>query len=188
MQEIEVKILKIDVEATLAQLQELGAHYVGEKNLSAILLDTPRRDLSKKNGSLRLRQENDTCYLTYKAFGGKQQFKNLKETEIIVSDFQQAKNLLSAIGYSNVYRSYEKKRFEFTLGNATICIDKYLNALSYIPVFMEVETRTEEDMVLALKTLGIDKSQAKHYSLSDLLRIYKPEPIPQAEMEPYSDY
>lgn len=188
MQEIEVKILNIDVEATLLQLQQLGATFVEEKNLSAILIDTPRRDLSKRNGSLRLRQENDTCYLTFKAFGGKQQFKNLKETEIIVSDFQQTKNLLAAIGYSNIYRSYQKKRFEFTLGNATICIDKYINDLSHIPVFMEIETHSEADMVTALQTLGIEKSQAKHYSLSDLLRMYKPAPKPIEEMEPYSDY
>lgn len=176
MQEVEVKIFDIDVEATLAKLQNLGATYVGEKLLSAVLLDTPRRDLVRINGSLRLRKENEKAVITYKTLKSKNEFKSIKELEVEVSDYEKAKELLFAMGYNNIYRSYQKKRFEFILNNVTICVDKYLNEFEKIPVFVEIEGRSEQDVIKTMEILGIERSKAKNYALSDLIRIYLPKP------------
>lgn len=186
MYDIEVKIFDIDIEATLAKLQDLGATYVGEKLLSAVLLDTPRRDLVRMNGSLRLRKENDRSIITYKTLKSKNEFKSIKEIEVEVTNYEKAKELLFAMGYSNVYRSYQKKRFEFHLKNAVVYVDKYLNEFEKIPVFIEIEAQTEQEILKTLELLGIDRSKAKNYALSDLIRIYIPQPKKEPERNPNS--
>ena len=122
-----------------------------EKNL---VFDTPAGGLTQNNSLLRLRQQGDTFYLTFKKpllpaediFG----YKARNEIEIVVNDFQKAENLLLALNYQVIF-IYEKYRTTHGRGNLKVMFDE-----TPIGNFVEVEGPYKEIDELA-RELGYCK-------------------------------
>ena len=124
-QEIEVKFYLQDLARFEKNLLGLGAELIQprthERNLR---FDTPDMALTRTFQVLRLRQDEHSRF-TYKRpeSGGNGSVSSRKEIEFEVSDFENARLFLEALGYQ-VYVSYEKYRRTYRLAGLEIMLDE----------------------------------------------------------------
>jgi len=140
MDEIEVKILEINVKKTLAKIESLGATKTFEGDLEAIYFDTPDKSLRNTNRILRLRRKGPITELTFKKRMPSTSVKHVKEYETKVTDFENTYKLLIGLGYEERRRT-SKHRISYKLGEAGIEIDTYLGSDAHVPTFLEIETQ-----------------------------------------------
>jgi adenylate cyclase class 2 len=139
-QETEAKFYVQHPEALQERVESLGAHpehmYVREVNLR---FDTSARALSKAGHVLRLRQDQ-RARLTYK--GSERSAPGTlsrREVEVTVSDFDETRELLEALGYEVIF-IYEKYRSTYKLGALEIVLDE-------LPYGHFIEIEGQEDQI-----------------------------------------
>ena len=154
-QETEVKFYVRQIKRVEGRLQALGARLiqarVHEVNLR---FDLPDGSLRREEKVLRLRQDTQTR-LAYK--GPSQQTDGVLsrvEFETAVDDFEAARDLLEALGYS-VVATYEKYRSTYELGALHIMLDE----LPYGD-FVEIEGPDVTALQKVSEELGLDFSTA----------------------------
>ena len=123
-QELEVKFYLADLEALQKTLEGLRANLVQpriyERNLR---FDTLEGNLTRNHQVLRLRQDTANR-LTFKGPQSVHQGVSARtEIEFIVSDFENAQNLLEALGYQ-ISMIYEKYRAVYEVSNTLITLDE----------------------------------------------------------------
>jgi adenylate cyclase class 2 len=150
-QELEVKFYLTNLPALERRLQEIGAVVaharVHETNLR---FDTPEGELAKTLRVLRLRQDT-AARVTYKGPGELSGGVRLRqEIEFTVSDFNNARTLFEALGYT-VYLMYEKHRTTYRLGEVLVTLDE-------MPFgsFAEIEGPDPESIAAVNQQLGLD--------------------------------
>jgi adenylate cyclase class 2 len=123
-QELEVKFHISDLGALEQRLQTLGAPCSQLRTYEINLrFDTPDLALTRSLQVLRLRQDTQ-ARLTYKGPGRDESGVRLRrEIEFIVSDFDQARGLIEALGYQ-VSMLYEKYRAVYELGEVHVTLDE----------------------------------------------------------------
>lgn len=150
-QEIEAKLLVQDLLRTRQKLEEKGAKCITPRQFEDNLrLDLPDLSLSREGKVLRLRKFG-SAQLTYKA--DKQLNRGIAtrtELEVTVSDFEQTRNILAALGYQPIF-VYEKYRAVYQLGNCHIMLDE-------MPFghFVEIEGRDGAQITALAENLGLD--------------------------------
>ncbi len=150
-QELEVKFYVADLARVESRLLSLGARQtqprLHEVNLR---LDTPDLRLTKSLQVLRLRQD-DQARVTYKGPGVDQGGVRIRrEIEFVVSDFEAARHLFSALGYE-VAMMYEKYRRVYDLDDVHVTLDE-------MPFgdFVEIEGPQPESILVASQRLGLN--------------------------------
>ena len=89
------------------------------------------------------------------------------ETEVEVSDFEEANDLLMQMGF--VHKSYqEKRRIPFILYDHEIDIDFWPG----IPPFLEMEGKSEEDIESVLKKIGYTIKDTISCTADEVYRLY----------------
>jgi adenylate cyclase class IV len=78
---------------------------------------------------------------------------------------------LNALGLE-AYGVLKKTRTIYHLDNAHFEIDKYLGNDSYIPVFLEIEAESEEQVYKYAKILGFKANDCKPWTFSELKNYY----------------
>ncbi len=149
MKEVEVKILEVDPEQIRKKLEELGAKKTAEGIMKATLFDTEDGKMKKANQTLRLRDWNGKTEFCFKKKGESKEFKQKEEVETFVENFDAAAKILKGLGFTKT-RYYEKKRESYELENIHFEIDSYPK----IPVFIEVEAPTQEEVKKGVELLG----------------------------------
>ncbi|MDY0359883.1 MAG: class IV adenylate cyclase [Desulforegulaceae bacterium] len=149
--EIEVKFYIENYEKILHKVIEY-ADKSGKNSLEKnILFDTENKYLKKQNKILRLRSYLGKTILTFKKHlpHSSNEFKELEETEVFASSFEELNYILKNSGYSNT-QVYEKMRQIFLKNNLEICLDR-------LPFgdFIELEG-TKSDIKLAAQALDLD--------------------------------
>ena len=146
--ELELRILDINVDAVISKLEKLGAKKVGDWNYTRYIYDTKPYDEDKW---IRLRTNGTKTELTYKDYTD-DSIKGVKELEIEVSDLEKTKQLLEILGYS--YRSIQQnKRIRYMYDDTEIDIDTWPHLNTYV----EIEAPTIEKvnkMINILKEFG----------------------------------
>lgn len=107
---------------------------------------------------IRVRQTNDKTTIAVKHIlaPNETNIQQMLETEIEVSNINEANNLLEALGF--VYKSYqEKERMTYSLDGYELDIDTWPR----IPAYVEVEGKSENDLENILNKLG--------YSIEDTI-------------------
>ncbi len=122
--EIEVKFLLKDLPRLELRIKALGGKLiqprVKETNLR---FDTADGALSKDHRVLRLRQDQ-VARLTYKGPAQMNRTVSVRhEIEVEVNDFENARLLLEALGYST-FMVYEKYRTTYSLGDVLVTLDE----------------------------------------------------------------
>jgi adenylate cyclase class 2 len=150
-QELEVKYYITDLQALEDRLKELGARlaqaHVFESNLR---FDTPEGDLTRNYQVLRLRQDTE-ARLTYKGPARTQDGVRVRqEIEFTASDFNAARALLEALGYT-VSMMYEKYRTTYELDGVLVTLDE----MPYGD-FAEIEGPNPERILAVNRRLGLD--------------------------------
>lgn len=159
--EYEVRILEIDKEDIIKRLEELGATKKGKFEQKRYVYDL--RPLEKGKW-IRLRTNGIVTTLTYKDIVTNT-IDGTKEVEFEVEDFNKANEFLEKIGFKN--RSYqENTRIQYILNDIEIDIDSW----PMIPTYMEIEGKSEEEVIQMQELLNIDKNKLTTLNCDD---IYK---------------
>ncbi|MBU2476769.1 class IV adenylate cyclase [Candidatus Micrarchaeota archaeon] len=136
MIEIEVKHKirnKKTAEKIRKKLKEISIHEKKEKEVN-LVFDLPDSSFKKKGFLLRLRKDSENI-LTFKSpVKSKGKFKQRKETELKIKDFDRTKKLLEKMHFSPFF-VYEKKREYFDFNGTEIVVDE----LPFIGFYMEIE-------------------------------------------------
>lgn len=168
MEEIEVKILDVDVKATIGKLEKLGAKKVHEANQKFILYDYPDNRLKQEGKVLRLRENGKKIEMTLKERVSKDKSKIMIEHETNISDMETAKKILSSLGIVEIWKG-EKHRISYKIDNVEFEFD----TIPGIPTYLEIEAPDEKTLFEYVKKLGFDESDAKPWTYKDVLQHYQ---------------
>jgi adenylate cyclase, class 2 len=149
--EYEARFCDIDAGAIIKTLSARGATRTMPRTLMRrIVFDNT--NISAKRGWLRLRDQGDKTTLTYKQVANDDSsIDSILEAEIVVSDFNDTRALLEAIGFTAV-RYQENYREEWRLNGVTLDIDTWPD----LPTFLEVEGPGEQAVRDTAAALGLD--------------------------------
>lgn len=158
MHEIETKILEVNKEEIKKKLESLGAKetqnirlivdWYGPKGLSHDGDDPWYLRVRKTSGG-----KNEVSWKSLEKFVGNT--RQSEEINVDVSDFENAKNLLEAIGLE-YYAHQEKDRTSFLLKDWSFDLDHYPN----MPAYLEIEGNSEEHVGEAIKLLELENHEA----------------------------
>lgn len=133
------------------------------------MLDFVEKFQINPNKWIRLRKTNNKITLATKHIlaNNDTNLQQMLETEIEVSSFEGANDLLIQLGY--YFKSYqEKKRLSYRLWDHQIDLDTWPG----IPTYMEIEGNSEEDLNNILEKLGFSISDAISCTADEVYRIY----------------
>ena len=159
-QEIEAKVLNIDIAQVEAILIKIGAVKASEQFFKSATFDYPGFPLDKEAAWVRMRDDGKEVMIAYKKrLGVNDMQKGLNDTgmeeiEFQVSDFDLTTQFLLKIGMVIKF-SQEKKRVTYKKGDVTFDIDTWPRLNPYI----EIEAPTWEDVDTAILELGFSLDQ-----------------------------
>jgi adenylate cyclase class 2 len=161
--EYEARFTDIDTDAITARLIEHNAVQRVARTLMRRIVFT-NADIDAKGGWLRLRQQADRVYLTYKQTAHDQNtIDRILEAQVQVGSFDAAKHLLEAMGFT-ARRYQENYREEWELDGVIYDIDTWPD----LPTFLEIEGASEHEVGHAATRLGLDLSDASFGSVDEL--------------------
>lgn len=144
---IEYEIRKLDVsfDEVIQKLERIGAKKVGVYHQKRYVYDFIP---VQKGRWIRLRSNGKVNTLTIKEVKSLR-VDGTKELEILVSNFNDTNEILMKLGY--IPRTYQENfRIEYTLDGVNFDLDKW----PMIPPHLEIEGKSEEDVLKAMKLLG----------------------------------
>jgi predicted adenylyl cyclase CyaB len=171
--EIEVKILEVDPAAMASRLKELGATLEFSGEMHAIFFDDAEGHVGAEGNALRLRREGDASVLAFKRRLRKDTAKVMDEQETAVSCFDTMRRILAGLGYNEIAETRKwRDEFELPATNAKVVIDRYKDALSCVPPFIEVEAESEALVISVVKMLGLSPDDCLSWDTRDLAKHY----------------
>jgi len=171
-QEVEAKILNIDIGQIEKKLVVLGAHKIYEKLFRSTSFDYPGFTLDKQAAWIRLRDEGDKITLAYKQRLGVTDMNKgtndsgMEEIEFEVGDFETAKQFLLKIGLIEKF-SQEKRRVSWKKSSVMYDIDTWPRLNPYL----EVESDAWETVDAAITELGFDLKEKKICSATQIYEM-----------------
>ena len=149
--EIEAQFININPQQVIKRLHELGAVKQGpEKLYRRYAFSLP----NKKEAFVRIRDEWEKITMTYKEHIANTVDGTI-EIELIVQDFQEARQFLQAIGLKE--KAYqETKRLSFRLDD----VEFDINTWPGLKPFLEIEAPTPHKVKKYAKLLGLDWNKA----------------------------
>ena len=167
MHEIETKILEVNTDNILTKLKSLGAIETKNTRLYVDWYCIKEALTAKHPWYLRVRKTTDgkseISWKSLETFVGNT--RQSKEINIDVSDFEKAKDLLSAIGLEH-YAHQEKDRISFSLKEWNFDLDQYPK----MPAYLEIEGNSEEHVGEAIKLLELENHEALSQGETKLIR------------------
>lgn len=157
--EYEVRVLDIDVDSFIKQIEKLGAIYVNKYEQKRYIYDfNPKID----NKWIRLRTDGFKTTLAIKEYQSVE-IGGTKEIEIEVSDIEKTDEILNQLGYSK--RSIqENKRIRYILNDVEIDIDTW----PYLNTYVEFEGKNKKSVQDLLKLLEIDENSITTMDAQDI--------------------
>ncbi len=146
--EIEAKMKVDDLSVVRDRLKGVSATFVGEYLERNVFFDTEDRSLLTADEGLRVRLATDSggsnhvCTITFKGPRLHGVLKSREETELIVSDFDDAVALLKCLGYVMVL-SFEKRRQTWSIAGCRVELDE----LPHLGPYIEIEGPREETVL-----------------------------------------
>ena len=165
--EIEAKFLEIDVPLITQKLTDLGAKKEFDKVFKEWIFQgagETQKEWEKTFKRIRIRDQEDKVFMTFKE-NKKWGLSDTTEIEFEVSSAPKAKELLEASGISEI-RFQEKRRVHYELDHVDIEIDYWPG----IPALLEIEAKSEAEVKVTAKRLGLDFRKAVFI---DARQVYK---------------
>lgn len=162
-QEVEARLLDINVDEFISKLEATGAIKVGDWLQVRKCFDfLPAR----KNSWIRLRTNGVETTLTIKEIVN-DKINGTNESEIVVSDFATTEEILNKLGY--VARStQENRRIRYVLDGVEIDIDFW----PLIPTYAEFESETEDQIKNVCKKLNVEFENLVTIDVSSVYNHY----------------
>lgn len=177
--EIEAKFIEIPADFR-DRLKAVGAVCVKEERMMRRRnFDTPDRQLLKKNGWIRVRDEGGKITLSYKQLQDRT-ITGTQEVNIVVNDFDETCHFLEATGFAS-YTYQETKRESWKLDDTEIEIDTW----PWIPSYIEIEALSETILWEVVQKLGLPKGHALFGSVEIVYQHYYN--VTEAEVDSWSE-
>lgn len=168
MNEIEAKILEVNVENVVKRLEEINGEKIFEGEIITYIFDTKDDKLKNSNNLLRIRDVGGKIILGMKIGKSRKKVKAAEEYEVEVKGFEVTKRILEALGY-NLKQTIKKHRISYRLGDCRIDIDK----IKGIPPFLEIESCCKEKITKCAQSIGFSENSLKPWTVFDVLKRYK---------------
>jgi adenylate cyclase class 2 len=167
MQEIETKILEVDVEAVKQKIKSLGAEEIQNTRLSVDWYGP--KGLTHKGDDpwfLRIRTDQEgRSEITWKS---KREHLGVsstkKEINLQISNPKMHEELFSEIGLE-LYGHQEKDRVSWKYQDWKFDLDQYPN----MPAYLEIEGKSEENIQEAITLLGLENKIATPLGERDII-------------------
>jgi len=173
MQELETRIIDIDVEAIRNILLANGAENVKREDQINDIYDFEDGRLLAKKGYARIRTVNDMLnnkivyFMTTKKMLSQERFKVMEENETIIDDKQMGEGIFKSLGLV-LKESNKKYRESYKLYDCLIEID--INDKSFCPFpYLEIETTSEDKLEKVVKLLGYTLDDTTSQTIYDIL-------------------
>lgn len=173
MQELETRILDIDVEAIRAKMLELKTEKVKVENQINRIYDFEDRRLLNSKGYARIRTIEDLLnnktihYMTTKKMLSQEKYKVMEEHETVIESSDEGENIFKALGLSLV-QSISKYRESYKYKNTLVEID--INDKSFCPFpYIEIETAYENELEEVVKLLGYSMDDTTSKTIFEIL-------------------
>jgi adenylate cyclase, class 2 len=173
MQELETRILDIDVEDIRRKLIGLNAEKVKMENQINRIYDFEDRRLISSKGYARIRSIEDLLnnktihYMTTKKMLSQEKYKIMEEHETVIESSEEGENIFKALGLSEV-QSIGKYRESYKYKNTLIEID--INDKSFCPFpYIEIETSYEEELQEVVGLLGYKMGDTTSKTIYEIL-------------------
>ena len=174
MNELETRIIDIDVDDIRKKLKNLDAKQVKAEDQANELYDFEDGKLLSQKGYARIRTtldritNNETVFMTTKKMLSQDTFKIMEENEVIVDDKEMARKIFTSLGLVLV-QSISKYRESYKLENALIEID--INDKNFCPFpYLEIETNSVENLDKVVKLLGYTLEDTTSKTIYDILK------------------
>ncbi|HIQ94627.1 TPA: class IV adenylate cyclase [Candidatus Ventrenecus stercoripullorum] len=167
--ESEIRILEIDKEKFIEQIEKLGATKKGEYFYKRCVYDFHPAKVGKW---IRLRTSGEETTLTIKEIIDNKKIDGTRELEIVVSDFEKTKEILEELGY--IPRdTQENKRTRYMYQDVEIDIDTW----PHIPTYVEIEGKDEDAVKEFLKCISYQEEKLTTLDVDSIYReIYHIDP------------
>jgi adenylate cyclase, class 2 len=163
MNELEAKLLDIDVEATARRLRELGARE-GDRLLQRRYVYDVQPEVPGK--WIRLRTNGIVASLAVKTITSNT-IDGVRELETAVPDFDGMAGVLTEMGLRA--RNYQENwRTSYSLSDAELSIDEWPG----IPPYLEIEASSPESVLSTARKLGFEESELKYINTVDVYTRY----------------
>lgn len=173
MNEIETRIIKIDVDKIKDSLTKMGCERVKDENQENNIFDFPDRRLLNKKGYARIRIVEDlihnktVSYMTTKKLISQEKYKVMDEKETIIEDGSMGKDIFVSIGLELV-QTIKKHRESFKYKNTLIEID--INDPAFCPFpYLEIESSSPEEINEVVSLLGYTMNDTTSKTIYEIL-------------------
>jgi len=151
--EIEVRFLHVDYDDLRQKLRKAGARQEhAMKAMKRVIIDYPDQRLQQEQGGwgfIRLRDEGDKIFLTYKLFSEDNK-TGAHEIEIEVSSYDKTIEFFEAIGLKVISEQHTKREL-WRLDKCDVSLDQW----PWLPPMVEIEGPSEKQLQLVAKKLGL---------------------------------
>ncbi len=173
MIEVEVKARVYDPRLMERSIIALGALPIGIEAQVDTYYSAPYRDFAKTDEALRIRVQDNKCFLTYKGARMDSISKTRKEYEVEVNDADNMGNILSSLNFTPV-ATIVKKRKKYMLGEFIISLDEVRNLGDFMEVEVSIRDSTShEDKVESIfrlfEKLGISRDDSIRKSYLEMI-------------------
>ena len=167
MQEIEVKILEVDVPALIVRFEQEGAQKTFEGEVCTVHYEPRSKTKNVADLVLRLRKQGDRATVTLKKRLFQEGVKAMEEYEVNIADFAMMGTILQELGFS-AGKEVRKRRASYALADVHFDLDTYTG----IPTFLEIEAQSAAIVERWVQRLGYTMTDAKPWSTKELFRHY----------------
>ena len=174
MQEIETRIIKIDVNKIRERLINLGCKKVKDENQINNLYDFPDRRMLNKKGYARIRIVEDNLnnavvnYMTTKKLLSQEKYKIMEENEVIIDNSSMGAQIFTSLGLELV-ESIKKHRESYKYKTSLVEID--INDPSFCPFpYIEIEGTNEDEIKEIVSLLGYTMEDTTSKTIYELLQ------------------
>jgi len=173
MQEMETRILEIDVEDIRAKLRNMHSEKVKMENQINKIYDFTDKRLLSKKGYARIRVVEDLLnsktinYITTKEMISQDIYKVMNEHETVIESSIEGEEIFKALGL-NLVQTINKYRESYKYKNTLIEID--INDKSFYPFpYIEIETAYEDELKEVVKLLGYKMEDTTSKTIYEIL-------------------
>ncbi|MCY6958931.1 class IV adenylate cyclase [Clostridium brassicae] len=176
MNEIETRIIDIDINDIRRKLKNIKALKVKQENQINNIYDFPDKKLLNDKGYARIRIVDDELlkvtriYMTTKKMLSQEKYKVMEENEIEISDYIEGENIFKSLGLELI-ESIKKYRESYKYKNTLIEID--INEKNFCPFpYIEIETSREDELKEVVELLGYSLKDTTSKTIYDIIKEY----------------
>lgn len=176
LNELETRIINIDVDKIRKRLVEINGVKVKEENQINNIYDFNDRRLIKSKGYARIRIVEDLLnnsthyYMTTKKMLSQEIYKVMEENETEILDAEAGKAIFNSLGLELV-QSVKKYRESYKYKNSLIEID--INDKSFCPFpYIEIETNNDKELEEIVSLLGYTIEDTTSKTIYEILKDF----------------